>query len=89
MEKILSILLPPALAAVLIFGGLIFGWYRAPGLVERVHYLLAYWPRMTGVWLALGVVGVDFMLVSLRDAVGYRNVGAKSAAHYNLRGDQK
>lgn len=84
MEKILLFLMPLAIAATAIFGGLIWGWYRWPELVERVHFLLSAHAALTFGFIALAVIGIDYLVISTRDLVGFRNVGQKSAAHDQL-----
>lgn len=64
-------------------------WYWQPSLVELVCFLLAEHAIVTGIWLGLTVIGVDFGMVAGRDAIGYRQVGSKSLAHWRLTGGGK
>lgn len=57
-----------------------------PSIPLVIHDLLTVHPWLTGVWLGLSVIGLDAAMVAARDAIGYKNVGQKARAHWNLTG---
>lgn len=86
MNSILALFFPPALSSALCVAGWVSVYHWQPAIPKLVYNLLTLHPWLTGVWLALAVVGIDFGLVATRNAVGFRNVGSKARAQWNLGG---
>ncbi|HJW24578.1 MAG TPA: hypothetical protein VJ576_06740 [Rhodocyclaceae bacterium] len=84
MNPILRFFLPPALAGLAITTALVTTHYQAPTIPATLYNLLASHPWLTGTWLALSIIGIDYLVTATRDNLAYRNVGAKSRAHLDL-----
>lgn len=88
MKPLFSQLITLALGGLLIATGWIALYHWQPTIPALIFHLLSQHPWLTGIWLGLSVIGLDYALVSIRNAIGYRNVGAKARAHWRLGGEQ-
>lgn len=84
LKQILPFLLSLSVGAVAITCGWVWLWHWHPAIPELVYLLLSDHPAATGGWLLLSVVGVDYLLASCRNSIGYRDVGSKARAHWSL-----
>ena len=62
----------------------VFIYLKNPQLVDFVNYLFSRRYVFVGSWLFFAVIGIDYLITSVVNSVGYRNVGQKSAAQYSL-----
>lgn len=89
MSPLIEILLTLVSGGLAIAAASVGAWHWQPALVELISFLLSEHPYLTGCWLALAVIGIDFGMVAARDTVGYRGVGSKSRAHWHLTRGQR
>lgn len=82
---IVAALLPVGIVATAILAGWLTAWHYYPALVEFAYALLEQHHVLVGSWGLLVVVGIDYALVAMRDAVSFSNVGAKARAHLGDR----
>ena len=82
--KILKFLIIPTISLILTLIFWIFAYNKYPELVYFIYYLFSYKYVLIGSWLFFAVLGVDYLLTSIINSVGYRNVGQKSAAQLSL-----
>ncbi len=75
------LLLARLLFAFLIWFGI---WSWVPEVSELAAVLLEDHLPLTLAYLALSAVGIEFVLVSVRNRIAFANVGSKSSAHHSL-----
>lgn len=86
LSNFIAIPLTAATGALIIATGWLGLYHFFPSIPLLIYHLLANHPWLTGVWLALAVIGIDSSSVALRDALSYGNVGQKARAHFDLSG---
>lgn len=83
MSPLTTSVLHVAAAGAAVTAGWLALWHYAPAAPQVIYSMLTKHPWLTGVWLMLAIVGVDYALVAARDTVSYRGVGSKAAAHWH------
>ena len=82
--SILKFLIMPIISAILCVTFWLFLYSKNPQIVDFINHLFStkYW--LIGSWLFFAVIGIDYIITSSLNTIGYRNVGQKSAAQYSL-----
>lgn len=89
MSPLFALPLTLAAGATVIAVTAVGAWYIAPNAMALLYALFSRHSTATGCWLALSIIGADYMLIASRNALSYRNVGQKSLAHWHLSGGGK